>query len=119
MRVRVWISGEDGPAHDFELPAPPGLGERIAIAVGRETEEGTVISVSWHLQGVERLDGDISMEGEPIGSVTIVHVICSGSADIRRLAVAAADRFRSEILARVETAGGKVSAVSRRYWDAA
>lgn len=91
MRVRVWISGEDGPAHDFELPAPPGLGERISIALGRDNEEGTVISVSWHLQGVERVDDDLSMEGEPVGSVTIVHVVCSGSADVRRLAAAAAE----------------------------
>jgi hypothetical protein len=91
MRVRVWISGSDGPSHDFELLHPPRIGERITIAVGTESAEGVVTSVAWQLQGIERTDGDLSLEGEPAGSVTLVHVICDPRTEAFRLAGAGAE----------------------------
>jgi len=82
MRVRIWISGDDGPSHDFELLHPPRIGERVGIAIGGHTQEGIVMSVSWRLQGVARSEGDLSLEGEPAGSVTVVHVVCGSTAEI-------------------------------------
>jgi hypothetical protein len=81
MKVRVWISGEDGPSHDFELLSAPRVGEQVSIALPDRTEDGTVRSVSWHLQGIERISGALSIEGEPLGSVTIVHVVCGPRPD--------------------------------------
>jgi hypothetical protein len=89
MRVRIWINGDHGPSHDFELVDPPRVGERIAIAIGADTEEGLVTSVTWRLQGVARAAGDLSLDGEPIGSVTVVHVVCGASAQIVALHPAA------------------------------
>jgi hypothetical protein len=82
MRVRIWISGDEGPSHAFELLGPPRIGERISIAIGGHTQEGMVMSVSWRLQGVARSEGDLSLEGEPAGSVTVVHVVCGSTAEI-------------------------------------
>ena len=76
MKVRVWISGEDGPSHDFELLSAPRVGDQVSIALQDHTEDGTVSSVSWHLQGIERASGAFSIDGEPLGSVSIVHVVC-------------------------------------------
>jgi len=91
MRVRVWIAGAEGPSHDFELLSAPRVSERISIAIGGQTEEGIVTSVSWHLQGMERSEGDLALDGEPTGSVSMVHVICSPTAEVVRLHHAAAE----------------------------
>ena len=90
MRVRVWISGPEGPSHDFELLHPPQVGERITIAVAGESIEGMVSSVAWHLQGIERSEGELSLEGEPVGSVTLVHVVCDAKSETFKLAGAEA-----------------------------
>ena len=82
MRVRVWISGDDGPSHDFELLEAPRIGERVNITIDGQAEEGVVASVSWHLQGVERAAGELALEGEPVGSVTLVHVVCNRTAEV-------------------------------------
>lgn len=76
MRVRVWIRGAEGPAHDFELVDPPRRGERISIALGGEVEEGIVSDVIWRLIGVEHPTSALALEGEPVGAVAMVHVIC-------------------------------------------
>jgi hypothetical protein len=70
MRVRVWIRGAEGPAHDFELLEAPRIGERVTIALAGHSEEGLV-------QGIERGHDDLAVEAEPAGSVTIVHVLCA------------------------------------------
>jgi len=90
MRVRVWIAGPEGPSHDFELLDPPRVGERVTVAVAGESAEGIVTSVAWQLQGIERTDGDLSLEGEPVGSVTLVHVICDAKSETFKLAGAEA-----------------------------
>jgi hypothetical protein len=90
MRVRIWINGEDGPSHDFELLDPPRVGERVSIGIGGHTEEGIVMSVTWRLQGVARTEGDLSLDGEPVGSVTVAHVVCGSTAEIIALHPAAA-----------------------------
>ncbi len=82
MRVRVWIDGDDGPSHDFELVNAPRVGDRISIAVEGRVEEGIVATVSWHLQGIERAMGVLALEGEPIGSVTMVHIVCTPTAEV-------------------------------------
>jgi hypothetical protein len=82
MRVRVWIDGDEGPSHDFELIAAPRIGDSISIAIDGEVEEGVVAAVSWHLQGIERAGGSLALEGEPIGSVTMVHVVCRPTAEV-------------------------------------
>jgi hypothetical protein len=74
----VWVDGADGPSHDFELLEAPRVGERVSISVGDETEDGIVDSVTWQLQAISGAAG--SLEGEPAGSVTIVHVICHSRA---------------------------------------
>jgi len=76
VRVRVWISGADGPSHDFELVAAPRIGERVVIGVGAETEEGIVDAVTWQLQAIDLPAGDMPLAVEPLGTVTLVHVIC-------------------------------------------
>ena len=76
MKVRVWISGEEGPSHDFELLDAPRVGEQVTIALSDHSEDGIVTSVSWHLQGIERSGEALSIEGEPLGSVAVVHVVC-------------------------------------------
>ncbi len=76
MRVKVWIDGAEGPCRDFELVEAPRLGERISIAVGDRFEEGIVTSVIWQLVGIERSVNDLPFGIEPVGSVTVVHVIC-------------------------------------------
>ncbi|QUD90604.1 hypothetical protein [Phenylobacterium montanum] len=85
MRVRVWISGADGPSHDFELAEAPRLGECISISIGGRFEEGVVTSVMWQLVAVEPTANDMSLGIEPVGSVTMVHVICQpcGEKDVR------------------------------------
>ena len=85
MRVRVWISGSEGPSHDFELLSAPRQGERISIASGGHIEEGVVIAVSWQLQAIDGAGGDLGLQGETMGSVTLVHVICSPSAEVVRM----------------------------------
>jgi hypothetical protein len=77
MRVRVWIRGVEGPAHDFELVEAPRIGERITISLAGHSEEGIVRNVTWQLQGIERAQDDLAIEAEPVGSVTIVHVLCA------------------------------------------
>ncbi|WP_395672798.1 hypothetical protein [Phenylobacterium sp.] len=84
MRVRVWISGADGPSHDFELVEAPRVGERIVISVGADTEEGVVSAVSWQLQAIEPPGASLSLVAEPAGSVTMVHVICRAATLERR-----------------------------------
>jgi len=91
MKVRVWISGPEGPSHDFELLDPPRVGERVTIAVAGESIEGVVASVAWQLQGIERTEGDLSLEGEPAGSVTLVHVICDPRSEAFKMAAAGAE----------------------------
>ena len=76
MRVRVWIAGPDGASHDFELLSAPRVGDRIAVASAGETEEGEVAAVTWHLQAIERQSLDLSLDAEPTGSVSLIHVIC-------------------------------------------
>ena len=39
---------------------------------------------------VARTEGDLSLEGEPVGSVTVVHVVCGSTAEIIALHPAAA-----------------------------
>jgi hypothetical protein len=78
----VWIDGDDGPSHDFELVNAPRVGDRISIAVEGRVEEGIVATVSWHLQGIERAMGVLALEGEPIGSVTMVHIVCTPTAEV-------------------------------------
>lgn len=80
MRVRVWISGAEGPSRDFELAETPRLGECVSISVGGRLEEGIVTSIIWQLVGVEET-GDLSPGFDPVGSVTMVHVICKPSAE--------------------------------------
>jgi hypothetical protein len=91
MRVRVWIQGPDGPSHDFELLSAPRIGERISIALAGETEEGLVAAVTWQLQGIERLGADLSLDSEPAGSVSLVHVICRPLGEAARQAQAHAE----------------------------
>ena len=90
MRVRVWINGPSGPSHDFELVAAPRTGERITIAIGGETEEGIVTSVSWQLQGIERAGDDLAIDGQPVGSVAMVHILCHRDAAVLDLGAARA-----------------------------
>ena len=85
MRVRVWIDGDEGPSHDFELASAPRVGDRISIAIQGHVEEGVVATVSWHLQGIERAGGSLALEGEPVGSVTMVHVVCSPAAEVAKV----------------------------------
>ena len=77
MKVRVWIRGVEGPSHDFELLEAPRIGERVSISLAGHNEEGLVRNVTWQLQGIERPQDDLAIEGEPVGSVTIVHVLCA------------------------------------------
>jgi hypothetical protein len=91
MRVRVWINGSEGPSYDFELVDAPRIGDRIAIAVGGDSLEGVVSDVSWHLQAIEKMEGDLALEGEPIGSVTAVHVVCDTPSAAFRQSRAAAE----------------------------
>lgn len=77
MRVRVWISGAEGPSRDFELAEAPRLGECISISTGGRFEEGIVTSVVWQLVGVDRTSSDLTLGFEPVGSVTMVHIICT------------------------------------------
>jgi len=80
MRVRVWISGAEGPSRDFELAETPRPGECISISVGGRLEEGIVTSVIWQLVGVEQSPAELALGFDPVGSVTMVHVICKPSA---------------------------------------
>ena len=54
-------------------------------------EEGIVSSVIWQLVGIERSETDLVVGVEPVGSVTLVHVICrpqkEGEAKLRDQAV--------------------------------
>ena len=81
MRVRVWIAGEEGPSRDFELVVPPRVGEGISISIGGHFEEGVVTSVLWQLVGIEPSGNDLVLGVEPVGSVTMVHVICRPPGD--------------------------------------
>jgi hypothetical protein len=76
MRVRVWIAGAEGPSRDFELVEAPRVGDCISIALAGQFEEGIVTSVIWQLVGIERAGADLTVGVEPVGSVTVVHVIC-------------------------------------------
>lgn len=97
MRVRVWISGAEGPSHDFELVDAPRVGERVIIGVGAETEEGIVTAVTWHLHAIDTPAADLSLVAEPLGAVTMVHVICRPVTPTAKLASAAADADISKI----------------------
>jgi hypothetical protein len=77
MRVRVWIAGAEGPSRDFELVEAPRVGDCISIAVAGRFEEGIVTSVIWQLVGIERSENDTVVGVEPVGSVTVIHVICN------------------------------------------
>lgn len=81
MRVRIWISGADGPSRDFELVEPPRIGEGISISTGGRIAEGVVTDVIWQLVGIERSGNDLVHGVEPVGSVTMVHVICQPPRD--------------------------------------
>ncbi len=96
MRVRVWISGDDGPSHDFELLNAPRAGDRISISVGGRVEEGIVATVSWHLQAIERPADSLGLESEPVGSVTLVQVVCSPTAEVIQLNYERADADSAE-----------------------
>lgn len=92
MRVRVWIEGPDGASRDFELVETPRIGEKVSIAHGGRTEEGVVEAVTWQLLAMDAATPEAALEGEPVGSVSVVHVFCrpqraSGHADIRSAAV--------------------------------
>ena len=79
MRMRVWIGGAEGPSRDFEVVEAPRVGEGISILVAGHLEEGIVTSVTWQLVGVEHSPIDLTLGIEPVGSVTLVHVICQPS----------------------------------------
>jgi len=87
MRVRVWIAGEEGPSRDFELVAPPRVGEGVSISIAGTFEEGVVTSVLWQLVGIEPAATDLVIGVEPIGSVAMVHVICHRSGDNGALSI--------------------------------
>jgi hypothetical protein len=91
MRVRVWIQGSDGPSHDFELLSAPRVGDTINIAVAGDTEDGVVTNVTWQLQAIARTGSDLSLEAEPAGSVSIIHVICRPRGESARQAQAYAE----------------------------
>ena len=76
MRIRVWISGAEGPSRDFELAEAPRVGECISISLAGRLEEGIVTSVTWQLVGIEGSPGALMLGVDPVGSVTLVHVIC-------------------------------------------
>jgi hypothetical protein len=59
------------------LVEAPRVGERISISVAGRLEEGIVTSVTWNLVAIER-SGDFLLE-DPVGSVTLVHVVCGPS----------------------------------------
>lgn len=90
MRVRVWISGAEGPSHDFELVEAPRIGERVVVGVGAETEEGIVSAVTWQLQAIDVPGGDMPLAVEPLGAVTMVHVICRPATPVGKLAAESA-----------------------------
>lgn len=93
MRVRVWIGGAEGPAHDFELVDAPRVGDHVSVSVGGRLEEGIVTRVSWQLQAIEPLEGDVPFDRDPLGSVSMVHVICHPTAALVTL-----DRPRAEVV---------------------
>ena len=82
MKVRVWIAGADGPSRDFELLTAPCAGQRISITMAGKVEEGVVTNVTWHLQAIETAQNEIAIEGEPMGSVSLVHVICRPASEV-------------------------------------
>lgn len=82
MRVRVWISGADGPSWDFELLTAPRPGERITLTHAGKVEEGVVVTVDWHLQAIEASGVEIVLDGQPAGTVTLVQVICRPTAEV-------------------------------------
>ena len=86
MRIRIWIKGGDGPSYDFELLTAPRLGERVSVASGRTLEEGIVESITWQLQAIEAHPGEVPVEGEPAGSVTLVNVVCRPAGEVVRVA---------------------------------
>lgn len=90
MKVRVWIKGADGPSYDFELVCAPRIGDRISIAVGDNLDDGEVEAVTWQLQAIAPPAAPLSLEADPAGSVTIVHVICRPAGEVVRLAFEAA-----------------------------
>jgi hypothetical protein len=91
LRVRVWISGAEGPSHDFELVEAPRVGERVVVGVGAETEEGIVTAVTWQLQAIDLPTGDLPLAVEPLGAVTMVHVICRPVGTPEQIAAASAE----------------------------
>ncbi len=79
------MKGADGPSHDFELLSAPRVGDRISVASGRTLEEGVVDSVTWQLQAIEAHTGEVVLEGEPAGSVTLVHIVCKPAGEVVRV----------------------------------
>ena len=102
MRVRVWIGGSEGPSHDFELLNAPRIGDRISISCAGRLEEGIVATVVWNLQAIDGGGSELSIEGEPAGSVTLVHVICSPSAEVLKV------DFEHAEIGEAKAAGGAV-----------
>jgi len=91
MRVRIWIQGADGPSRDFELLTAPQIGDRIAISLAGATEEGVVAAVTWQLQAMDATGADLGLDAEPVGSVSMVHVICRPRAEVVQINAAVAD----------------------------
>jgi len=82
VKVRVWIKGPDGPSFDFELLNAPRSGDRISVSLGSSLEEGIVENVTWQLRAAETQPHELSIEGEPVGAVTLVHVICRAAGEV-------------------------------------
>jgi hypothetical protein len=59
------------------------VGERISITHGSHSEDGVVETVTWNLQAIEAASG-LSLEADPVGTVSIVHVICRPIAEVIR-----------------------------------
>ena len=92
MKVRVWIKGPDGPSFDFELLTAPRMGDRISVSLGSSIEEGIVEDITWQLRAAETQAGELSIEGEPVGAVSLVHVICRAAGEVLK-----ADFAREEV----------------------
>jgi hypothetical protein len=52
------------------------VGEGISISTERGIEDGIVANVMWQLAAIDRSGNALTLGVEPVGSVTMVHVIC-------------------------------------------